>query len=144
MRIDLAPYGLDRRFLALTAFVMLGTWVCLAVLTFGIVLHGWDIVLLHQAVAWPFAVLGWGGSFRLAQSQGLSQRHSAFFAGLGALLLAEFGTAQIINLWSGSGGALLGLAALPILALLTIIGVSWLYRADTWPIQPGQTERTEA
>lgn len=144
MQIDLALYGLDRRFVQLTAFVMIGTWVCLSVLTFGLVWLGWHIVLLHQVVAWPFALLGWGGSFRLAQGQGFGPRRSAMLAGIGALILAEIGTAQVINVWSGSGGALLGLTALPILAPLVILGVLWLYRAETWPTDVGRTERTEA
>ena len=144
MRISLAPYGLDLRFLELTAFVMIGTWFCLFVLTLGIVLAGWQIVLLHQLVAWPFAVIGWAGAFRLAQSQSLNKLHSALVAGFGALLVAEIGTAQIINLWSGSGGALWGMTVLPILVVLVTLGVLWLYRAETWPIEPGQTERTEA
>lgn len=129
----LARYGLDRRFVELTVFMTLGAWLCGIVLTLGMVLLGGRIILLHQMLAVPFSVLGWGIGYRLGQAFGFGPRATAMAAGWVALLTAEVGLALIINwLWTGSGGAFGGLLAFPVLAVLVTIGVLWLYRAERW------------
>ncbi len=132
MQAVLARFGLDYRFLQLTAFVMVGTWLFVSVLSLGLlVVLGWRIILFHQVVAWPFSVIGWAAGFQIAQALGLGGRISTLISGWSALILAEIGTAQVVNLWSGTGGALSGLVVFPVLAVLTTIGVLWLYSDDT-------------
>lgn len=145
MRKWLDQHGIDRRFIELTAFMMAGTWVCLLGLTVGLAVVGWRIILIHQAIAWPFALVGWAAGFRLAQGVGKGQRTSAMVAGWLALITAEIGTALVINIWSGTGGALGGMIVFPILAVLVTIGVLWLYRQDTRPAKgSGPAGRAEA
>ena len=141
----LLKFGLDRRFVELTAFMTLGTWICGAVLTFGMLIFGWRIVLLHQAVAFPFSVLGWAMGFRVGQGMGLGSRTTAMVAGWAALLMAEFGLAGAMNLiWTGSGGGLAGAVSFPVLSVLVTIGVLWLYRAETWARFESENKGTAA
>lgn len=129
----LARSAIDSRFVDLVFLMCLGVWPWLMLGTIGIVVYAWKFVLMCQAIALPFSVLGWSAGFQAGQRNGFGQRGSAMIAGWVGLLTAEVGLGIVLWPWFGSGGFGPGLLAFPALAVLVTLGVLFLYRTGTWP-----------
>lgn len=124
--------ALDARFVDLAIFVSVTVWPWLIATSFGGALIAWKLVLVCQAIALPFSVLGWVCGFRAGRRMGFTPRGSAMLAGWVGLLVAEFGLGIVLSVWFGRGQWIIGLWALPALVVLVSVGVLWFYRRATW------------
>ena len=133
MRDWLNKSGLDYHFVQLAVFMSMLVWPWLLLTTFFVASFAWRQVLLYQAIALPFSILGWAAGFRLGYHLEFQPRWAAMVAGWVGLIWAEIGLALILRPWFGSASIGPGLWAFPALAVLVTIGVLWLFRAETWP-----------
>ena len=128
----LRHYALDIRFVDLAIFVSLLVWPWLILATAGMALVAWKFVLICQAIALPFSIIGWAAGFRAGRRIGFQRRRAAMVAGWAGLVAAECGLAFVLWLYWGQVQWGPGLWALPALALLVTVGVLWFYRDATW------------
>ncbi len=125
--------ALDKRFVDLACVMSLLVWIWLAMTLFVLPFIFWKLVVLCQALALPFAILGWAAGFRVGRRMGFRPRWAALVAGWSGLMSAELGLALVLMPWLGSGGLMPGIWAFPALAVLVTVGVIWLYRPKPWP-----------
>lgn len=138
MGSSLTRSALDARFVDLVLFTSIGVWPWLLLVSAGVALWAWKIVLMCQVIALPFSILGWAGGFRLGMRHGWTPPRSAMLAGWAGLVAGTAGLALVGLMAVGDGRFLTaGILAFPALAVLVTVGVLWLYRPATWPPQTG-------
>jgi hypothetical protein len=123
--------GIDARFVDLAFLMTLGVWPWLVFWTLGMVIVGWKTVVLYQAIALPFAILGWAAGFRSGQQRRLGRQSSFLLAGWFGLAAASVGLT--FWLWATDLWGLVSvlLLSLPMLALLMTVGIKVLYREES-------------
>ncbi len=131
--------ALDARFVDLAIFMSLLVWPWLILITFGLALYAWKFVLLCQAIALPFSILGWSVGFRTGRRFGFRPPQAAMVAGWAGLVAAEIGLLSVLALWHDWDPSA-GLFAFPALAVLVTLGVKWFYRTATWGTSQLQDE----
>ena len=124
--------ALDARFVDLAIFMTVLVWPWLILATAGMALVAWKFVLICQAIALPFSIMGWVAGFRVGRRMGFHQRRAAMVAGWAGLVVAECGLAFVLWLCWGQAQWGPGLWASPALAVLVTVGVLWFYRDATW------------